>query len=103
MPSGREIIPYSCICGITIADRSKSLKQHLITQKHLNKVGECPPHHWSIASANGPTSAGVCSKCREIKHFENSLQTGGGWYTQMATEKSQKEWTEQEEVRKLVT
>ena len=98
-----KIIPYACMCGITLSDRRKSLKQHLATKKHLKKVGACPPHYWSIASANGPTSAGTCSKCAETRHFDNSLQTGGGWFLQMADEKVTKENQEIKELEKLVT
>ena len=133
-----KIIPYVCMCGITLSDKSRSLKQHLKTArhlnyidpsliieyscicgtilvdkhrlsrhiktiKHLNKVGSCPPHYWSIASANGPTSAGTCSKCAETRHFDNSLQTGGGWFLQMAEEKVTKENQEIKELEKLVT
>ena len=74
-----------------------------LTIKHLNKVGSCPPHYWSIASANGPTSAGTCSKCGATKRFDNSLNTGGGWFLQMADEKATKENQEIKELEKLVT
>lgn len=103
MANTKEIISYACICGITISDRSRSLKQHLTTKRHLSKVDACPPHHWSIASANGPTSAGICSKCAETKRFDNSLSTGGGWFLHMADEKIQKENQEIKELERLVT
>ena len=103
MVNTREIISYACACGITISDKSRSLKQHLATKKHLSKVGSCPPHYWSIASANGPTSAGICSKCAEIKRFDNSLNTGGGWFLQMADEKAQKDTQEMKELERFVT
>ena len=28
-------------------------------------------HHWDIAPANGPTSAGICRKCGDSKEFVN--------------------------------
>ena len=103
MTKVREIVPYTCTCGIILSDKSKSLKQHLITKVHVNKIGACPPHYWSIDPANGPTSAGICSKCTEIKRFDNSLNTGGGWFLQMADEKATKENQEIKELEKLVT
>ena len=103
MVNTREIISYACACGITISDKSRSLKQHLNTKRHLSKVDACPPHYWSIASANGPTSAGTCSKCGATKRFDNSLNTGGGWFLQMADEKATKENQEIKELEKLVT
>ena len=30
-------------------------------------------HHWDIAPANGPTSAGVCRNCGESKEFTNTV------------------------------
>ena len=30
-------------------------------------------HHWDIAPANGPTSAGVCRNCGEAKEFRNTV------------------------------
>ena len=30
-------------------------------------------HHWSIPIANGPTSLGVCGKCKSEKTFFNSI------------------------------
>ena len=103
MTKVREIVPYTCTCGIILSDKSKSLKQHLITKVHVNKIGACPPHYWSIDPANGPTSAGICSKCAEIKRFDNSLNTGGGWFLQMADEKAQKDTQEMKELERLVT
>lgn len=31
------------------------------------------PHHWLIEEARGPTSAGVCRACGEVRTFRNSL------------------------------
>jgi hypothetical protein len=103
MENTKEIISYDCPCGITISDKSRSLKQHLNTKRHLSKVDACPPHYWSIDPANGPTSMGVCSKCAAAKHFDNSLNTGGGWFLQMADEKAQKDTQEMKELERLVT
>ena len=103
MATTRETIPYTCACGITISDKGRSLKQHLTTKRHLSKVEACPPHYWSIASANGPTSAGICSKCAETKRFDNSLNTGGGWFLQMADEKAQKDNQQMKELERFVT
>ena len=33
-------------------------------------------HHWDIAPANGPTSAGVCRNCGESKEFRNTVSYG---------------------------
>lgn len=33
----------------------------------------CPPHHWKIPEANGPTSVGVCLKCGDQREFRNSV------------------------------
>jgi hypothetical protein len=46
---------------------------------------------------------GVCSKCAAAKHFDNSLNTGGGWFLQMADEKAQKDTQEMKELERLVT
>jgi hypothetical protein len=35
-------------------------------------VVACPPHHWQIVEANGPTSEGQCIKCSEMRTFANS-------------------------------
>ena len=35
---GQQVIQYSCICGITLSDKSRSLKQHLKTKNHLNYI-----------------------------------------------------------------
>ena len=32
-------------------------------------------HHWLIQAADGPTSAGVCRICGEIKDFKNYVET----------------------------
>lgn len=34
-------------------------------------------HHWRIAPAAGPTSAGVCLKCGDEREFRNSLDDYG--------------------------
>jgi hypothetical protein len=31
-------------------------------------------HHWLIESPGGPTSAGMCRDCGEIRDFKNSIQ-----------------------------
>ena len=31
-------------------------------------------HHWLIESPGGPTSAGTCRDCGEMREFKNSLQ-----------------------------
>ncbi len=33
-------------------------------------VPQCP-HRWVIEPADGPTSAGICRKCAEVKTFAN--------------------------------
>ena len=30
-------------------------------------------HRWMIATPNGPTSAGVCSDCGDMKEFDNVI------------------------------
>jgi len=30
-------------------------------------------HHWIIEIATGPTSAGVCQRCHEMREFKNYL------------------------------
>jgi len=40
---GQQVIQYSCICGITLSDKSRSLKQHLKTKKHLDRKNIHPP------------------------------------------------------------
>ena len=35
----------------------------------------CCVHHWIIEPAEGPTSAGVCAKCKASKDFSNSVHT----------------------------
>ena len=37
-----------------------------------NDVQECS-HHWVIQDGDGPTSAGVCRLCGELKEFKNYL------------------------------
>ncbi len=32
-------------------------------------------HHWVIPIANGPTSLGVCEKCKSEKSFYNSVMS----------------------------
>jgi len=34
----------------------------------------CPPHHFVIPKANGPTSEGVCRNCDERRTFSNHLE-----------------------------
>lgn len=38
-----------------------------------NIVEECS-HHWVIQEGDGPTSAGVCRLCGELKQFKNYLE-----------------------------
>lgn len=35
----------------------------------------CPPHYWIIAQANGPTSPGMCRKCRTRGEFNNFVES----------------------------
>jgi len=35
------------------------------------ELGNCE-HHWRIETPNGPTSAGLCSQCGEVREFRNS-------------------------------
>jgi len=40
------------------------------------------PHHWIIASPNGPTSIGRCKICGEVKQdFSNTVEGNGHWMT----------------------
>ena len=39
-------------------------------------------HHWIIEEANGPTSAGKCQRCHEVREFQNSFGDGGDWHNQ---------------------
>ena len=34
-------------------------------------------HHWDIQPANGPTSEGVCRRCKEKRTFLNSVAEWG--------------------------
>ena len=36
----------------------------------------CPPHHWLIAPAAGPTSEGICCRCGARRMFKNSRPDG---------------------------
>ena len=36
-------------------------------------IEECS-HHWVIQEGDGPTSAGVCRLCGELKQFKNYLE-----------------------------
>ena len=36
-------------------------------------IEECS-HHWVIQDGDGPTSAGVCRLCGELKQFKNYLE-----------------------------
>lgn len=31
----------------------------------------CPPHHWSLPAANGPTATGVCLFCGAVQARRN--------------------------------
>lgn len=82
-------INVTCICGVILTN--KGLKRHLQTQKHLKSLESlCPPHHWSIDTADGPQSNGICIKCQAIKKFDNSIQYAWSWQT-AAGEKEEKE------------
>lgn len=37
------------------------------------------PHHWGIASPNGPTSEGTCKKCGTSKAHRNSIDDSMTW------------------------
>ena len=93
MTKARTSEPYNCPCGVHISDKSKSLKKHLTTKIHL-EFAQCPPHHWTIDSANGPLSAGFCIKCNAKNKFENSINMG--W-----TGRSQREYEEEEQQKEV--
>jgi hypothetical protein len=38
---------------------------------------KCSPHHWIIPTAQGPTSLGVCRRCKKKKPFRNAGPDGG--------------------------
>jgi len=99
MPDRQGRIPevYKCICGVTIADKRKSLKKHLTTKAHL-AFADCPPHHFQIGVSNGPLSAGSCIKCGLTKQFENSINYGWGGYQQRQYEEEQKQKEQQEQL-----
>lgn len=46
------------------------------------------PHHWLIASPDGPRSDGTCKRCGEVRSFSNY---GDDWITN-------REWAEGEAV-----
>ena len=81
---------YLCECGTTLTDKRKSLKRHLLTQKHIKNLEmACPPHHWTIETATGPQSKGVCIKCNVIKDFDNSIQYAWSWQTHVVEKEEQ--------------
>ena len=89
---------YECKCGATLTVKHKSLKRHLLTQKHIKGIElTCPPHHWTIDTATGPKSKGVCVKCDTIKNFDNSIQYAWSWHTN-AVEKEAQEKIELDEL-----
>jgi hypothetical protein len=53
----------------------------MVQQAEHTAVQEVPEvavicqHHWLINAADGPTSAGVCRVCGEIKDFKNYVET----------------------------
>ena len=94
MAKGRIVESYNCPCGVKISDKRKSLKRHLSTKIHLS-FAQCPPHHWTIDSANGPLSEGFCIKCNAKDRFENSINMG--W-----TGRSQREYEEEEQNKEVV-
>ena len=53
----------------------------MVQQAEKTAVQEVPEvtvvcqHHWVIQAADGPTSAGVCRVCGEIKDFKNYVET----------------------------
>ncbi len=40
------------------------------------------PHHWIIATPEGPLSKGRCRLCGEEREFSNSAETHGSWTNQ---------------------
>jgi hypothetical protein len=38
-------------------------------------------HHWMISQAEGPTSAGRCKLCHEVREFENAIRDKA-WHEQ---------------------
>ena len=40
-------------------------------------------HHWMIKEADGPTSKGLCRKCRKEGEFPNYIQIGRSEYMTM--------------------
>ena len=102
--TNKEQTSYVCECGITLTNKVKSLKKHIQTQKHLKALEiDCPPHHWSIATATGPISQGTCIKCNLTKNFENSVQYTWSWQTASA-EKIEQEKAEKADLEhQLIT
>jgi len=37
------------------------------------EIPPCPPCHWMIDLAEGPTSLGVCKNCGDRKEFKNNI------------------------------
>ena len=42
----------------------------------FDKHPECE-HFWQIDAPNGPISEGTCTKCKQTREFQNSIQTSG--------------------------
>lgn len=42
----------------------------------FDKHPDCE-HFWQIDAPNGPISEGTCSKCKQTREFQNSIQTSG--------------------------
>lgn len=103
MTDKRSRIPesYNCVCGVTIADKSKSLKKHISTKRHLD-FAQCPPHHWSIESSSGHLSDGYCIKCNKQDKFENSISSS--FYLWAGRNQKEYEVEEKEkEIKKEIT
>ena len=90
----KVVQPYTCVCGIVIAHKRKSLKRHLLTKIH-SQLSPCPPHHWIIESATGHLSSGYCQNCNEKKNFENSITQGYAWYGRAQREYDSEERTKE--------
>tara|TARA_R110002020_G_scaffold84375_3_gene209037 strand:- start:6308 stop:6634 length:327 start_codon:yes stop_codon:yes gene_type:complete len=99
---GRVAESYDCICGVKISDKSKSLKKHLTTKKHL-AFADCPPHHWAIETANGHLSPGYCVKCNKQNSFENSITYAWAGRNQREYEVEEQEKEVTEEIGQLVS
>lgn len=89
--SQRHDKPYVCPCGIKLS-RKRDRSTHEKTKGHLyfvktgtpnlinDKEGKHHAHHWTIETANGPFSSGMCKLCGRVQRFTNSLMNQGDWF-----------------------